>query len=233
MFENIQAHIYEQLGPSVEGRPIELFQLTRGADESAPNLLLIGGVHGDEPEGFFLIEEFVKQSLWRDLEGVASLWVIPRLNPDGCAADRRVNSNGVDLNRNLPTKDWTSEVAKERYNPGTVAGSEPENKILMQVIERLKPRAIVTAHSWNPMINYNGPAKKLAEVMAEHNKYIITDDIGYPTPGSLGTWAGWERGFPTITLEIERGTTPETIWTVHKNGLLAGLHFAALNEDMA
>jgi protein MpaA len=232
MFKNIQALVYETLGPSVEGRPIELFQLTRGQGVNAPNLLLIGGVHGDEPEGYFLVEEFVRQNVWRELEGLANLWVIPRLNPDGCAANRRVNANGVDLNRNLPTKDWTSAVTNERYNPGTAPGSEPENKALMQVIERLKLRAIVSAHSWKPMINYNGPCKKLAEVMSEKTGYIVSDDIGYPTPGSLGTWAGWERKIPTITLEIERDSTQETIWRTHKDGLLAGLLFAAMNEKL-
>lgn len=232
MFDPSKAFHYETLGPSVQGRPIELFQLTQGRSKDSPQLLIIGGVHGDEPEGFFLIEEFMKQQVWKELDGIASLWAIPRLNPDACAANQRVNANGVDLNRNMPTKDWSPEIVKERYHPGPSAGSEIENKVLIQVIERLKPRAIVTAHSWNPMINYNGPAKKLAEVMAEQNKYIVSDHIGYPTPGSFGTWAGWERNIPTITLEIERDTTPEVIWKVHRDGLLAGLLYAALNENL-
>jgi len=232
MFEHLNIHTYEQLGPSVEGRPIELLQLTKGSGPDPVNLLLVGGVHGDEPEGFYLIEEFIKQTTWKELEGMASLWVLPRLNPDACEADKRVNSNGVDLNRNLPTKDWTAVVAKERYNPGKVAGSEVENHVLMQTIERLNPRLIISAHSWEPMVNYNGPAKKVAEVMAQYSKYIITDDIGYPTPGSLGTWAGWERKIPTITLEIERGTSPDTIWKTHHEGILAGLLYAAVNENL-
>jgi protein MpaA len=68
--------------------------------------------------------------------------------------------------------------------------------------------------------------------MSEKTGYIVSDDIGYPTPGSLGTWAGWERKIPTITLEIERDSTQETIWRTHKDGLLAGLLFAAMNEKL-
>jgi murein peptide amidase A len=228
MFSDIKALHYESFGPTERARPIELFQLTRGSK----NLLLIGGVHGDEPEGFFLVEEFVRSGLWRELEGSASLWVIPRLNPDGCAANRRVNERGVDLNRNMPTKDWDPVAHKERYQPGPKAGSELETQVLMQVIERLAPHAIISMHTWEPMINYNGPARSLAEAMAAENKYIITDNIGYPTPGSLGTWAGWERNIPTITLEIERDSGFEATWRVHKDALLAGLLFASVNDKL-
>ena len=216
--------VSEILGRSAGGLPIESFQLTTGARP----LLLIGGVHGDEPEGFYLVERFVQErSLWIGLEGRASLHVIPRLNPDGCAANERTNGHKVDLNRNMPTRDWTQEARAPRYFPGPSAGSEPETQLLMGFIEKIKAHAIVSAHSWDPMINYNGPSRKLAERMAEFNKYRISDDIGYPTPGSLGTWAGWERKIPTITLEIQRDSKPDEIWTTHAQALSEGLLFAA------
>lgn len=216
------------LGVSTEGRPIEALRLTRG---SVP-LLLIGGVHGDEPEGFLFVERFARQAAWRELEGMASLWVIPRLNPDGCAKHERTNGRGVDLNRNMPTKDWTITARAPRYFPGAEAGSEIETRLLMSFIDELKPRAIISAHSWEPMVNYNGPCRLLAEAIASFNKYRIADDIGYPTPGSLGTWAGWERKIPTITLEIQRDLDPESAWQTHNEAVLAGLLFAAQNEKM-
>jgi protein MpaA len=216
------------LGSSKEGRPVEALRLTQGPAK----LLLIGGVHGDEPEGFLFVERFVREGGWRELEGAASLWVIPRLNPDGCAKGERTNANGVDLNRNMPTKDWTQEARAPRYFPGPAAGSEGETKILISFIEEVAPRAIISAHSWEPMINYNGPCRKLAEAIHTFNKYRVSDDIGYPTPGSLGTWAGWERKIPTITLEIQRDLDAETAWTTHREAVLAGLVFAAQNETM-
>jgi murein peptide amidase A len=222
------AHKTLDMGVSHGGLTISAFQLTEGG----VNLLLIGGVHGDEPEGFYLVERFMREGAWQELQGQASLWVIPRLNPDGCAKNERTNGRGVDLNRNMPTKDWTSEARAPRYNPGSSAGSENESIALMKLIDHLQPRAIISAHSWDPVVNYNGPAKKLAEVIATYNKYKIADDIGYPTPGSLGTWSGWERKIPTITLEIERGSPEETIWKTHNEALIAGLHFAATNEVM-
>jgi len=219
---------HEILALTPEKRPIELFKLTSG---SLP-LLLMAGVHGDEPEGYYLIERFMKEGGWRELEGMASLYVIPRLNPDGCAVERRTNSRGVDLYRNMPTKDWTQEARAERYFPGESAGSELETKKLIEVIERLNPRAIISAHSWEPCINYNGPCRKLADLMATYNKYKVLDHIGYPTPGSLGTWSGWERNIPTITLEIERDAPLDLVWKLHNEALLAALLFSATNEKL-
>jgi protein MpaA len=210
-------------------RDIELFRLTNGP----VNLLLMGGVHGDEPEGYYLVERFMQDGGWKLLEGKAALWCLPRLNPDGCALNTRTNLNKVDLNRNMATKDWSPVAAKERYHPGPAAASEIETRALVKVIDSLKPRAIVSMHTFDPMINYNGPCRKLAEVFAKGTGYIVTDHIGYPTPGSLGTWAGWEREIPTITLEIERDSGFEKTWRTHAQALLDGLLFAAENKDMA
>lgn len=222
------AMMREVLAESVQRRPIHLVRLTEGPR----NLILIGGVHGDEAEGFYLVERFLAEGDWKGLEKKASLWVIPRLNPDGCEARTRGNARGVDLNRNMPTKDWSPVAATPRYHPGPAAGSEPETQALMAAIERLRPHAIVSCHSWKPMINYNGPSRKLAEKMAEHNRYRVSDDIGYPTPGSLGTWSGWERKIPTITLEIEEDSAEPVIWATHATALAEGLRFAAENGSL-
>ncbi len=217
---------HKSMGKSAGGLDIWQYQLTTGPK----NFLLIGGVHGDEPEGYYLVEKFMESSLWQALQGKLSLHVIPRLNPDGCSKGERRNANGVDLNRNMPSKDWTPIAAKERYFPGPAAGSEPETKLLISTIESIKPCAILSAHSWEPMVNFNGPAEALAKCIAQFNGYKITDDIGYPTPGSLGTWAGWERSIPTITLEIERGLSEDKVWSTHSTALQNALLFAANNQ---
>ncbi len=219
---------HEILGLSPEKRPIEVFRLTQGRRK----FLLLSGVHGDEPEGFGLVERFLKEGPWRELEGMAALWVLPRLNPDGCVKGTRTNSKGVDLNRNMPTQDWSSVAKEPRYFPGPSAGSESENKILIKFIEEHRFDGIITAHSWEPCINYNGPAKRWAEVMAEYNRLKITDYIGYSTPGSFGTWAGTERGIPTLTLEIQEGSDLNQVWNDHAEALMASLMFAALNESL-
>lgn len=199
------------LGSSAQGRPLEA--LTLG---SAPWILVLGAVHGDEIEGLWVLdalrEEWYKSFLFTSV-GVI-LW--NQVNPDGVAEARRSNGNHVDLNRNLPTQDWTAEMTNPRYPPGPSPGSEPENKALVRLIEERKPIAILTLHSFkNYQINANGPAQAWAEHIATHCGYPVTTDIGYPTPGSLGTYAGKERHIPTITLEIERGLPKEQVLAMH------------------
>ncbi len=214
------------LGQSVQGRPIEAKILTRGPKK----LLLLGGVHGDEPEGIYLVERYVKEELWKKLEGLAELHVITCVNPDGCAAGTRTNARGVDLNRNLPTKDWIHDAKAPRYYPGPSAGSEPENVLLMDLVESSEWQGIVSAHSWEACINYNGPAKVWAEVYAKHSGCKVVENIGYPTPGSFGTWTGWERGIPTLTIEIQEKSPLADVWRIHARALDEALLFAATHE---
>ena len=100
-----------------------------------PRVLIIGGVHGDEKEGvalsYGLMAEFIKSYPFE-----YGLAVIPCLNVDGFLKNTRQNSNGVDLNRNLPTNDWRADYDQERFYPGKVANSEPENVALVDFIER-------------------------------------------------------------------------------------------------
>ena len=209
------------IGTSTKGLDIEMFKLTDGSKK----VLIMGGVHGDEPEGYTFAENFLRRGDWKALEGKLSLYVIPRLNPDACLSNTRLNANGVDLNRNMPTKDWTAKAANERYIPGPEPASEMETKVLIQVIEAEKFDAILSFHSYDPVINYNGPSKELAEAIAEKCGYKAADSIGYPTPGSLGTWAGGERNIPTITYEIERNMEAEAAWTLPGPAVMAGLFF--------
>ena len=52
------------------------------------------------------------------------------------------------------------------------------------------------------MLNFDGPARPVAEAMAKTSGYPVVEDIGYPTPGSFGTYAGKIRQIPVVTLEL-------------------------------
>src|SRR5690606_14233919 len=135
----------------------------------------------------------------------------------------RKNSSGVDLNRNLPTNDWTNDVAEERYFPGPSAGSEPENQALVSWLETNKPQLVISLHSWKPLLNINGSCQPEAEVLSRITSYEIKDSIGYPTPGCLGTYCGLERDMPTITYELERNLNPEQILHKHVPAIMEAL----------
>ena len=179
-----------------------------------PEILLLAGVHGDEPEGIYLAQGLLDRFL-NHFPFVLRLTLVPVFNPDGALTARRTNGNRVDLNRNLPTKSWTADHEKPRYNPGPSAGSEPENQALLKWLKAHDPKLIISFHSWNPMINTNGDCQPEAGILAEALSYKITDDIGYPTPGSLGEYCGLERNIPTITYEAERGLSATDILKRH------------------
>lgn len=208
------------LGTTRLGLPLFLHQW----DQGAYHLLIIGGVHGDEIEGV-TASRGVLAELVKNFPFKIKLSIIPELNPEGVLLKTRSNSAGVDLNRNLPTQDWTAEVLNPRYNPGPSALSEPENKILVQFLETEKPDAIISLHSWKPMLNVNGEVKQAA-IIAQHTGYEIVPDIGYPTPGSLGTYSGLEKKIPTLTYEIERDLNLAEIIKVHVPAIIKAIDFS-------
>ncbi len=197
-------------GTSAGGLPIMAYEFGTGRR----NVLVLGGVHGDEVEGVIaalaLLERFNESFPFQ-----LKLTIVPMFNVDGVLRSERKNIRGVDLNRNLPTNDWSPDVATERYHPGPEAGSEPENKALVSFLEKEKPSFVLSLHSWKPMLNVNGSCIEEAQAISAYTGYSVEESIGYPTPGCLGTYCGLEREMPTLTYEIERGLPAEAILKTH------------------
>lgn len=202
-----------QFGQTAKNLPIFAYEF--GVHDTN-HVLILGGVHGDEIEGVItardLLSRLMKNASHFDRMKVT---LVPELNPEGVLHKTRGNLNGVDLNRNLPTRDWSPEVKTPRYHPGSSPMSEPENQALCAFIEEHSLKFILSLHSWNPMLNINGDCLEEAEILAASTGYRIDRDIGYPTPGSLGTYGATENGIPTITYEIERGQKQEDILKMH------------------
>lgn len=171
------------------------------ANKTPFTILIIGVFHGDEPQGKFLIEKYLQENN----ETKNRLLFIPCLNPDGLQNKTRQNANMVDLNRNFPTKNWKFSE-KDEYYCGDSPGSEIETEFLIQIIERYNPDVILTFHAPYKIVNYDGPAEEIAKEISKIINYPVQHDIGYPTPGSFGTYAGVERNIPTITLELDEKT---------------------------
>lgn len=188
-------------------------------NDNFKNILVIGVFHGDEPQGKFLIEQYLKEN------NDTRLLFIPCLNPDGMAQNTRTNANGVDLNRNFPTKNWgqnlgdnaTCDDKNSGYYGGKSAGSEIETQFLIDTINEFRPETILTLHAPYKVVNYDGPAKEIADKISKIINYPVESSIGYPTPGSFGTYAGIERQIPVITLELdEECPVEDLIKPVHK-----------------
>lgn len=207
------------IGYTVQKKPILSYFWNNNSDV---NILMLGGVHGDEIEGVTaalgILDQLFNKNLFK-----FNFTLIPCLNLDGLFAMTRQNANGVDLNRNLSTKDWTAEFTKVRYYPGKKPLSEPENQTLMKILDAKEYKFIFTLHSWKPMLNTNGDCSLIADVLTEMTGYKIVPDIGYPTPGSLGALGATDRGIPTLTYEFEKGMDQEEIINKHVPALMKAL----------
>ncbi len=212
---------YKIWAKSVKDRNIRLLEFGSGEKTT----IIFGAFHGSEPLSAELIIEFAEYLYENHRQSLHSRVIImPIVNPDGLAMGIRTNANGIDLNRNFPTQNWTSKYKKRSCFPGKFPASEPETIALMELIEKYQPDRIVSVHTPLEVVNFDGPARELAIQMSMFNGYPVSHDIGYPTPGSLGTFTGKERGIPTITLELPRKPFPQ-IWKENRDALLISVFY--------
>jgi protein MpaA len=128
------------VGHSVVGRRIVA---RRVGDRDAPRkALVVGNIHGDEPEGLRVTRAI------RAMGGIrgVDLWLIDSVNPDGLAARARGNRHGVDLNRNFGRGWRRTGRPGSRYYAGPRAFSEPESRAVRDFVRRLHPAVTVWYH---------------------------------------------------------------------------------------
>ena len=224
--QQIAAPVWRVVGASSEGRPIEMQTLGRGHR----SVLLIGSIHGDETEGLAGLDTILDAARPSFNDADVTLHVVRDLNPDGSHARRRTNARGVDLNRNFPATNFRAGARR-----GPEAGSEPETRVLLDVLARTRPELIIVLHATRrataPFVNYDGPspvtpdiAIAFADAALEHDpRWSIVPDMGYPTPGSLGSYAGDDLQIPTLTIEFRKGDASERVHRAAGAGLHAVL----------
>ncbi|HXU62988.1 MAG TPA: DUF2817 domain-containing protein [Polyangia bacterium] len=194
---------FEEIGRSTEGRPIfgRCFGRSAGSASARAPLLVMGGIHGDEPASVDALLDLLAR-LPPALP--APLWLVPALNPDGLAVGRKNSARDVDLNRNFPARSFRTDHQRG-YLPGPAPLSEPETRALADLIGREAIGAALAVHAPFACVNYDGPAASWAQAVAHACGWPAQGDIGYPTPGSFGSWLGIDRGLPVLTLELPPG----------------------------
>ncbi len=201
-------------------------------------ILILGGTHGVEPQSTYVVEHLAEhlkliEQNSPELNGLFKLYqgsletglelvLIPDLNRYGLENNSRGNARGVDLNRNMPAENWSSNYSNLAYFPGTHPASELETQALVNIIRKNNFDLIISLHTNHyvanpnpPQVNYDGlilaPAYKEVTRLAELLELPVTDDIGYPTPGSLGSYAK-DLNIPCITLEMDDNYSNENSW---------------------
>ena len=233
---------------SVTGDP--LIWVTYGNEElhrekPKNTTLILCGVHGDEITPVKFCYDIMKHVRTNQQAYKEKLIVIaPIVNPDSFFRRRptRTNHRGIDINRNFPTRDWRRNALKmwkrryrkdKRRYPGKRPLSEPEVIFQVNLIKRYKPNKIISVHAPLTIIDYDGPTKKgknfkkasqlLVQMSRKASGYRIKN---YPFfPGSLGNWAGNERGIPTYTLELPSSDNRKhkEYWRLFKSAIHAAL----------
>jgi len=112
----------------------------------------VGGIHGNETAGRTIALDLLRTAPPASTEVV----VVPDLNPDGAARDRRQNATGVDLNRNFPYR-WRrlGQRGDQQYS-GTAPLSEPESRAMAALIRRLRPTVSVWFHQPVDVVDESG-----------------------------------------------------------------------------
>ncbi|MGK5090599.1 M14 family zinc carboxypeptidase [Deltaproteobacteria bacterium TL4] len=186
--------------------------------------ILVCSVHSDENTLYHCFR-LLKMLKTQELSINNQLVIVPLLNPDGFLRKykTRTNSRNVDLNRNMPTRDWhilahrmwqKNHHEDVRRYPGVSANSEPENQFLISLILRHTPDKVISIHAPLNFLDMDytqqsttdkniekiqKTAQALAVKFAKDSNIIFRD---YRTfPGSLGRF-GTEWNIPIYTIEL-------------------------------
>lgn len=125
----------EIIGTSQNGTPIPAWKISNPAEKGEKlKVLYMGRIHGDEPAGTEALLYFAQQlcakpelqSLLKQID----FYLIPMVNVDGAAANRRRATNKMDLNRDQSTL------------------ISPESHALQSYVHKIQPQVAVDFHEY-------------------------------------------------------------------------------------
>ena len=205
----------EIIGYSVNGLPLDLYTFGSGQHER----MIVAGIHGgDEWNTVTLANQLIIHinKYPNTIPDDITLYILRDLNPDGEARAHnkygRMNSNGVDLNRNFPVN-WQADWDRSgcwNYLPttgGSIAGSEPETQALLNFIKSHNIEVLISYHSaalgifpgGNP---WDENSIRLAQSIAEVSPYPFPPiDTGCKYSGTLADYAA-SQGIAAVDLEL-------------------------------
>lgn len=204
-----------QIGQSVGGRPLEVYQFGNGEIQR----LIVAGMHGGNEYNTIDLADELIEHIRSNPEIVPSdktLYILRNLNPDGEArghnVDGRTNENGVDLNRNWDSHwkiDWnrTNCWVYRPVTGGPFPNSEPETQALYNFINRNRIDAVINYHSAALGIfpggqPYEAKSMQLSEALHEVTGYPYPPiDIGCEYTGMFTDWAA-DHGIPAVDVEL-------------------------------
>lgn len=137
----------QTIGSSQRGVPMQALIITQANgttptaldDSKHPTIMLVGQQHGDEPAGseaLLIIARELTQGLLEPLLQRINVVIVPRANPDGADANKRVTANGIDMNRDH------------------LLLNTPEAQALAKLVNAYRPIAVIDAHEYTVVGRY-------------------------------------------------------------------------------
>lgn len=198
-----------QAGGARSARGQHLYQRDIQPEDAKLRVLVLGAIHGDELSSASVALHWMRlaQDPMVQMPLPVHWRFVPAVNPDGLLHNppRRVNANGVDLNRNFPTPNWERDASiywekrvrrDPRRWPGPKALSEPESRFVHTEMQRFKPHLIVSIHAPYGVLDFDGPSVPPSKLGR-----LYLDQVGI-FPGSLGNYGGVHKGVPVVTVEL-------------------------------
>lgn len=208
--------VTQAIGTSVEGR--EITALIRPVEAPAHTLLVVGGIHGNEPASPPTVRAMVTASFADDVE----VWLVPELNPDGVAAGTRWNAAGVDLNRNF-SWDWRPD------DGGDGPISEPETHAITTLVSAIAPDLAVWVHQPYGYVSSVGPTTDRSFESAWSDGSGLPTRSGVTQHGGGESWTVFEAATPAMLIEIDTWSATEEVVDAQLAGFQALL--ASLGWD--
>lgn len=217
-----------KIGTSVRGKPLEALTLGNGPKR----IYIIGGIHGDEPEGpavaarlpAALLSDFVSEAGER-----ITLRIVRDMNPDGTSSGVRGNTRGIDLNRNWPSRDYRAEKLPGAGS-GRRAASELEVATIQADLAAFKPDVVIvfgTASTGRgPEVSCVGRSPVAAYdfsggARAADPRWRVLRDPRHIVPGSVESYVGNDLGKSVLAIDFKRGGDLATNVKAARGGILA------------
>lgn len=188
----------EVIGRSTEGRDMVAY---RAGEPGKPVVVVTATMHGEEDFAQYVVRGLMQGD---PITGV-DLWLVPVLNPDGLAKDRRWVGQHIDLNRNFPHR------FVQRANSGPRAASVRETRVIMAFLDRIHPRYLVSWHQ--PLFGVDSYEVKDKALMKRLSRGLDIPIKSLDCHGSChGTMTGWYNArHPGAAITVEYGSTARSL----------------------
>jgi protein MpaA len=179
-------------------------------------VLVVGCIHGDEPAGIAVVRALIS----RRAPPEVGLWLVPVLNPDGRAVNRRQNGDQVDLNRNFPYRWRRIGQPGDLHYSGRRPLSEPESRAAANLILHVRPTLSIWFHQPLAVVDLSGGSAAIERRFAQ-----LVDLPAARLPRYPGSAIGWENhrlpGATAFVVELPGRRASSTLINDSTNAILA------------